>query len=46
MNLEPKEIFTDELIESVKEADESGLEPCMAGFALYNGEGTPSVLAH
>ena len=44
LNLEPKEIFTDELIESVKEADESGLEPCMAGFALYNGEGTPSII--
>lgn len=36
-------IFTDEMVNSIERADESGLSPSMAGFTLYGGEGMPSI---
>ncbi len=43
MKLDPTEVFTDDLCDSIKNADKSDLEASMAGFVLWNGEGTPSI---
>lgn len=43
MKLDPAEVFTDDLCDSIKNADKSDLEASMAGFVLWNGEGTPSI---
>lgn len=44
IKLDSAEIFTDELLESIENADESGLEPSMAGFVLWSSEGAPSII--
>ncbi len=44
VELDSTEIFTDELLESIENADESGLEPSMAGFVLWSREGAPSII--
>lgn len=36
-------IFTSEMMESIENADEGGLSPSMAGFALY-AEGGPNII--
>ena len=43
MKLDKAEVFTDDLCDSIKNADKSDLEASMAGFVLWNGEGTPSI---
>lgn len=43
VGLDPKKVFTDELVASVKNADDSGFEPCMAGFMLMKDAGMPSI---
>lgn len=44
IELDATEVFTDELLQSVENADESGLEPCQAGFVLWSGEGAPGIV--
>ncbi len=36
-------LFTDEMVKSIADADEEGLSPSMAGFTLYSGEDAPSI---
>ncbi|MGN1180288.1 MAG: DUF3298 domain-containing protein [Suilimivivens sp.] len=38
-----EKIFTQELMESIKNTDENSLSPSMAGFALYTGDG-PNIV--
>ena len=38
-----EKIFTQELMESIENADENSLSPSMAGFALYTGDG-PNII--
>ena len=43
VELDSTEIFTDELLDSIENADKSELEPSMAGFVLWSSEGAPSI---
>lgn len=36
-------LFTEEMVNSIEGADESGLSPSMAGFTLYSEDGAPSI---
>lgn len=44
VELDSIEIFTDELLDSIENADKSGLEPSMAGFVLWSSEGAPNII--
>ncbi len=43
IELGTEKIFTSEMMESIENADESGLSPSMAGFTLY-AEGGPNIV--
>ncbi len=41
--LDPKAVFSEEMVSSIAKADISGLEPSMAGFTLTGDMGAPSI---
>ena len=43
ISLDVEELFSEEMVSSIAEADENNLSPSMAGFTLYGSAGTPSI---